>query len=650
MASLVSPGVSVQVVNDSFYIPASAPTVPLFFIATKANKKQPNGITTAAGTNEHGVVRTITSIGQSVQLYGIPNFLKDGSGNEYHGDARNEYGLMALNQYLGLGNRAYVVRANVDAGGAADSFVGIGTVQLVGDIMKVGQGGAQLNSPTAASNLVKPQKITIVFTSETEYTVSSSVNGDIGTGEIDTEFTSTTVNFSLNTDYYATTIVAGFYVEFSLGYVAVPQGETSSYIEFINLLPSPTIVPFSQSSTELWTVTFTSSIEFTVEGSLTAATNGSVGVPFNNGKISFTIPPAAEHMVLYEDSGGITLEDYNTLLLEADTDQYSAGDSYTAQFGNRTIQFPIGSTDSARRTSIVTALQSVINTNQEVRATDMFEYNIIVAPGYPEVIDELMALSGKIMEEAFVIADTPVNKDPEQVASWALTTARAAGTGNAYYYPWGLASNLDGRNVVCAPSGIALRTFAYSDDQSYVWFAPAGARRGLVTGVNSVGYVTGTLGTATTFVETNLNQGQRDNLYETFKNLNPIVFFAGRGLLIWGQKTSATASSALDRVNVVRLVMYLKRVLRKGAFPFVFEPNDKITRDNLKAMADGLLGDVMAKRGLYDFGTMCNEENNTPFRIDNNEMYLDVAIKPVRAAEFIYIPLRVLSTGAAVPS
>ena len=120
-------------------------------------------------------------------------------------------------------------------------------------------------------------------------------------------------------------------------------------------------------------------------------------------------------------------------------------------------------------------------------------------------------------------------------------------------------------------------------------------------------------------------------------------------MIVWGQKTSYGAASALDRVNVMRLLMYIKRALRKGAFPFVFEPNDKITRDDLKAMADGFLNDIMAKRGLYDFVTLCDTSNNTPYIIDNNELYMDVALKPVKAAEFIYIPIRVLSTGAAMP-
>jgi phage tail sheath protein FI len=104
----------------------------------------------------------------------------------------------------------------------------------------------------------------------------------------------------------------------------------------------------------------------------------------------------------------------------------------------------------------------------------------------------------------------------------------------------------------------------------------------------------------------------------------------------------------MDRINVVRLVAYLRRVLRKGAVPFVFEPNDQITRDNLKSAADGILNDVMSKRGLYDFATLSNDSNNTADRIDRNELYLDVAIKPVKSAEFIYIPIRVVSTGASI--
>ena len=260
----------------------------------------------------------------------------------------------------------------------------------------------------------------------------------------------------------------------------------------------------------------------------------------------------------------------------------------------------------------------------------------------------MLNLSIDVLEEALVIADTPFDKSPEDVVTWAATTARQTSRNVTYYYPHGVASNLDGHQIMCASSGIALRTMTYSDNVSELWFAPAGTRRGLVSAAEDVGYVTGTLGTATTFNAVALNVGQRDNLYKYFTNINPIVFFPGRGIVVWGQKTSAPDASAMDRINVVRLVMYIKRQLRKNTMSFVFEPNDQLTRDNLKAAVDSFLGDLIVKRGLYDFATVCDATNNTPDRIDRKEMYLDIALKPVRAAEFIYIPIRIVATGASL--
>lgn len=613
MATLVSPGVSVTIIDESFYIPASAPTVPLFFVATRAGKMQPNGVTVAAGTTEHSVVRTVTSIGQSVQLYGIPHFLNDISGNEFHGDARNEYGLFALNQFLGLGNRAYVVRANVDLTDAAETFLSAGT-PVASNITFAGVGSGSIANISATSIFVKPEQISVVFNSATEYTVVGSVSGIIGTGVVGTAFTSTRVNFTITAggtpfsadDYFQFDLVFTYY-----SYSGIGNGQLADII--IN----------ENADEEDWTITFTSATQFTVTGSTSGPTaTGLVGQMYDNGSISFKITAGFQ--------------------------AFAANDEFVVRIQAVDLMNPLGANDAAKRVAIATALQAEINSNTEVRA-ETYEYNLIVCPGYPEVVDELVALSNSINDEAFVIADVPATKTPEQAAVWALTSERVSSANVAYYYPWGLASNLDGRTVTIAPSGIALRTYAYSDNQSYVWMAPAGIRRGSVTGVSKVGYVSGTPGTATTFTESNLNQGQRDNLYEFFKNINPIVFFPGRGLIVWGQKTSYGAASALDRINVMRLLMYIKRQLRTGSFPFVFEPNDKVTRDNLKAMADGFLNDIMAKRGLYDFVTLCDESNNTADRIDRNELYLDVALKPVKAAEFIYIPIRVLATGAQLP-
>lgn len=615
MATLVSPGVSVSVTNESFFFPASAPTLPLFFVATRAGKLQPNGVTPAPGTLESGVVRTVTSVAQSLELYGVPYFHKDTAGNEFHGDARNEYGLLALNNFLGAGSRAYVVRADVDLKDEAETFTSLGTPVMDATTLEYnGIGNGLITNVTAASSSVKPQTISVVMTSPTQFSVSGSRHGHIGTGVVGTPFTGTVLSFNLNAG--STNFATGDTVVFDLAYTATAGVGNAGNGEVVGLLPDDLAIP------ETITIAFTSATAFTVSGSVSGVSSaGVVGSQYDNNRVVFTIVEGSTPFV--------------------------AGDEFTINVSSVTVGAPLGANNAAKRVAIVTALQAAINSNMDVRS-ELYEYNLIACPGYHEVADELAKLAEDILSEAIVIADTPCNLTPDQVAQWALTSARVQKDSVAYYYPWGVMSNIDGRDVLGAPSGIALRTIATSDNQSYVWIAPAGVTRGSVSGVSKVGYVTGTLGTATTFVEANLNNGQRDNLYEYNKNLNPITFFPGRGILVWGQKTSAPAASALDRINVARLVCYLRRTLRKGAMPFVFEPNDQITRDNLKAAADNMLGDVLAKRGLYDFATLCDASNNTAQRIDANELWLDVAIKPVKAAEFIYIPIRVVSTGASL--
>lgn len=617
MATLVSPGVSVSVINESFYVPASAPTVPLFFIATRSNKLQPNGVTPAAGTQEAGVVRTVSSLAQSLELFGVPYFHKDASGNEFHGDARNEYGLFALNQFLNTGARAYVVRANVDLNDEPITFLSLGTpVMATNSMVFNGLGNGTISNVTAVSNQVRPQTITVEIKSTASgaatYAVTGSVSGYIGTGAIGTSFTSTQINFSMSVGSIPFAVGDKFLFDLAYSPAATTGNTGNGVIE--NLVVDALAVP------ETFTVTMTSPTAFDVVGTVSGpAGNGVLNSPFDNNRVNF--------------------------ILRSGSTAFVAGDSFTFDVSQVTIQTPLGANDAARRVAIATALQAEINGNTEVRS-ELYEYNLILSPGYHEVVDEMLALSRSIGEEALVIADTPANLSPEQVAQWSLTSQRQSSTNVAYYYPWCVATNMDGRNVLVAPSGTGLATIAYSDDVGYVWTPPAGVSRGQTVGIYKIGYYSGTPGTATTFIESNLNAGQRDNLYEYDKNINPIVFFPGRGILVWGQKTSAPAASALDRINVVRLVMYIRRSLRKSLQPFLFEPNDQQTRDNVKSTVDGFLSDIVVKRGLYDFASVCSDVNNTPTRIDRNELWVDIGLKPTRAVEFIYVPLRILSTGA----
>jgi phage tail sheath protein FI len=145
-----------------------------------------------------------------------------------------------------------------------------------------------------------------------------------------------------------------------------------------------------------------------------------------------------------------------------------------------------------------------------------------------------------------------------------------------------------------------------------------------------------------------LSEGQRDTLYSN--KINPIAFIPNRGLVVFGQKTLSPVASALDRVNVARLIVYLRYQLDNLAKPFLFEPNDRITRDQVLDTFNRFLEDLVSKRALFDFLVVCDDTNNTGARIDRNELYIDIAIQPVKAIEFIYIPLRIKNTGESLTS
>ena len=307
----------------------------------------------------------------------------------------------------------------------------------------------------------------------------------------------------------------------------------------------------------------------------------------------------------------------------------------------------------AQKMVIVRAIQSAIVSNEDIRAEDIF-YNLIAAPGYVEAIDEMLALNEDRKETAFVIGDTPFTLNPTGTAlqAWATNSNDAPGNSNAglvsaskyfaSWYPSGLSTNLDGVDVVVPPSHMALRTIAYNDQVAYPWFAPAGLQRGIVNNASSVGYVN----QEGDFVPVRLNEGQRDILYQN--GVNPIRVMPQGGIVVFGQKTRQPYASATDRINVVRLENYLRYQLDLLAQPFLFEPNDSITRKAVKDAFDKFLSELITLRALYDFLVVCDTTNNTPARIDRNELWIDIAIQPVKAIEFIYIPIRIRNTGASL--
>jgi hypothetical protein len=399
-------------------------------------------------------------------------------------------------------------------------------------------------------------------------------------------------------------------------------------------------------------------------GTATQAPSGSIAELLSSNFLDFDAPDPdlyPKGMLLWNTrvSGG-NVKRYNNSYVDLTADNPRMGDvsmgSYwpdrwtTASPNNEDGSGSFGR--KAQRSCVVAALKSVVDTSLEVRDEERRNFNLISCPGYPELLSNLINLNLDRRVTAFVVGDTPLRlqADATSLTNWGTNANLAFDNGDdgivtydeyaAVWYPNGFTTDLSGTNAVVPASHMMLRTIALSDQVSYPWFAPAGTRRGGITNATSVGYIDSDTGE---FNVVALNNGQRDTLYDL--KINPIPFFVGVGLVAYGQKTRARNASALDRINVARLVVYLRNQLSKLARPYVFEPNDQITRDEIKQAVESLLLELVGLRAIYDFAVVCDESNNTPARIDRNELYVDVAIEPTKAVEFIYIPLRLKNTG-----
>ena len=307
----------------------------------------------------------------------------------------------------------------------------------------------------------------------------------------------------------------------------------------------------------------------------------------------------------------------------------------------------------AQRVLVVEALTAMVNANQDIRSEIVF-FNLMSAPGYIELIPSFVTLNTDMSETAFCVADTPIRLTPDgtSIQNFANNVADVPAddedglvTADAYtgiYYPWGLSTDLSGNEIMIPPSAIALVTIAYNDQVAYPWYAPAGFNRGLVTNATSVGY----LSSAGEYVPTILNNGQRDVLYTN--RINPIAYIPNRGLVVFGQITLNPSTTALDRINVARLINYIAYHLENLLKPFLFEQNVATTRATVAATVSLFFNRLVGLNGLYDFAVVCDLSNNTPDRIDANELWVDCAIQPVKAIEFIYVPVRILATQAII--
>jgi hypothetical protein len=310
----------------------------------------------------------------------------------------------------------------------------------------------------------------------------------------------------------------------------------------------------------------------------------------------------------------------------------------------------------AQRILIVNALKAGIDANVDARE-EQRQFNLIACPQYPELIPNMLVLNNDRSNTGFVIGDTPLRLAPDgtSITNWAtnaeassVTSEDALTSADVYlglFYPSCQTTDLSGSAVVQPPSHMMIRTIIRNDEVAFPWLAPAGTRRGVIDNAARIGYINSTTGE---FETLGVRQGLRDILYEN--DINPITFVPGVGITNFGNKTVTASTTALDRINVARLIAFIRGRLQEIAKNFLFEPNDQITRNEIKNAIDSLMIDLVNKRGIYDYLVVCDLTNNTPARIDRNELYVDIAIEPVKAVEFIYIPLRLKNTGEIASS
>jgi hypothetical protein len=356
----------------------------------------------------------------------------------------------------------------------------------------------------------------------------------------------------------------------------------------------------------------------------------------------------------------ININDNNGMNIRYNNDPMDGSNMSPAYNPNRWVSVSPNAADgsgsfgrNAQRSFVVAALKSLIDTNQVIRDTDTLVFNLVACPGYPEAIQNMIAFNASRSYTGFVIGDTPFRLDSSatSLGNWGNNNGSKIAIDNnddgaisydtymAMFYPSGYTSDNSGNNIVVPPSHMMLRTIALSDQKSYQWFAPAGIKRGAVDNVTAVGYIKNG-----EFIDTALPTGIRDVLSGV--KINPIAKFPGVGIVNFGNYTRAKGTSSLDRINVSRLVAYLRRQLDILARPFLFEPNDRNTRSEIKNAAESLLVELVGQRALYDYIVVCDESNNSAAQIDRSELHMDIAVEPVKAVEFIYIPLRLKNTGS----
>ena len=279
---------------------------------------------------------------------------------------------------------------------------------------------------------------------------------------------------------------------------------------------------------------------------------------------------------------------------------------------------------------------------------DVLNIAIAAVPGiYTEAVQNNLITLAETTQNFLALVSPPYAIGTVQDAidwsngkSSSTAGSRSAAINSSYaaiYFPHvKVFSVFDGKDRWLDPVIFGARQMAYTDNVSESWFAPAGLRRGRLTKPSEV--------------EVKLNQGDRDTMYSGGNAINPIVAFPQQGITIFGQRTSQRASTALDRINIRRLMIYVRKVILSSTRRFVFEPNDEFTWAQVENLLNPFLDDIRRRRGITEFRVVCDSTVNTPVRVDRNELWTKVIIKPTKTAEILIFEVNLTNQSADLGS
>jgi len=271
---------------------------------------------------------------------------------------------------------------------------------------------------------------------------------------------------------------------------------------------------------------------------------------------------------------------------------------------------------------------------------EQIDIDLVAVPGHSStsVVQALISLCADYRQDCLAIVDPPFGLTPQEIVQWQngvhpLNSDRFDTDFAALYWPWvKITDTYNSLPMWVPPSGVVLAAIARSDTISAPWIAPAGETRGVVSGITDV------------FSRPTL--AERDDMYGNRNAINPIIQFADNAnFLIWGQKTLQRRPTALDRVNVRRMMFYIEKKIRSACRRLLFDPHDAQFRKSFILLASNILAQVQLGRGLTDYVVQADDELNPPDVIDRNEFRARIGVQPTRAVEFIFIEFSIHRTG-----